>query len=62
MLMNPHISSHLADDRRRDMLADAQRRSLVRRVSADPESTRQLTGRLGRIRRAVAQPRTSGLA
>ena len=62
MIMNPHISSHLADERQRDMLADAQRSSLVRRVSAGTESTWQLTGRLGRRWRPVAQPRTAALA
>jgi hypothetical protein len=48
MFMNPYISSQLADERRRDMLADAQHRSLIRRIPADPASTRQLSQRLRR--------------
>jgi hypothetical protein len=61
MLMNPHISRQLADARRRDMLADAQHRSLVRWVSIGPGSTRQLTQHLRRLR-AVARPGTAALA
>lgn len=62
MLTNHHFSSYLADERRRDMLAAAQHRSLVRRLSASPGTTRQLTGRLSRRLRAVAQPRTAAPA
>jgi hypothetical protein len=62
MFMNPYISSRLADERRRDMLADAQHRSLVRRACADPGSTWQLTQRLHRHLRVTARPRTAAVA
>ena len=62
MLMNPCISSQLADERRRDMLADAQHRSLVRQASAHSGTTRQLTQRLRRHLRADARPRTAAAA
>ncbi|HEY6297403.1 MAG TPA: hypothetical protein VIX15_17220 [Streptosporangiaceae bacterium] len=55
MFINPEISSQLANEHRRDLLADAQQQSFARQVQAEgPASHRQpLTYRLWRRLRPV---------
>jgi hypothetical protein len=58
--MHPEITKQLADEHRRDMLADAQNRRLVRQFDGDRGTARHrqpLTYRLWRRLRPVARPR-----
>ena len=61
MFINPQISKQLADEHRRDLMADAQQHSLVqqaRAVAAGTAKHRQpLTSRLWRRLRPVILPR-----
>ncbi len=60
MFMNPEISRQLADERRRDMLADAQQQSFARKFQAESGTARHrrpLTYRLWRRLRPVTRPR-----
>jgi len=54
-MMNPYISRQLADQRRRDMLDDAQRHRLVRQCQSETVTARDLTQRLRRRLRAIAR-------
>ena len=53
MVTNPHITSRLAGQRQRDILADAQHHGLTRRLCGQPAATqhRERPGR--RLRRAL---------
>lgn len=53
MVTNPHITSRLAGQRQRDILADAQHHGLTRRLRGQPAATqhRERPGR--RLRRAL---------
>ena len=62
MSMHPHTMKQLGDERRRDMMADAQRQSLARQVSAEPRSTHQVTQRLRLRLRAIARLRPAAQA
>jgi hypothetical protein len=62
MSLHPYTSKQLADERRRDMLAQAQHQSLVRQVSAEPRSTQQLTQRLRLRLRTILRPRPAAQA
>jgi hypothetical protein len=60
MFMNPQISKQLADEHRRDLLADAQQQGLVRQVRAQRGTARHrqpLIDRLWRRVRPVTSPR-----
>ena len=60
MFINPQISRQLADERRRDLVADDQQQTLARQVRAGsgPAGHRQrLTNRLWRRVRPVTRPR-----
>jgi hypothetical protein len=60
MFINPEISKQLADEHRRDLLADAAQQSLARKVKAQPKTARPrqpLTNRLWRRLRPVTSPR-----
>jgi hypothetical protein len=60
MFINPQISKQLADEHRRDLLADAQQQSFARQVQASPATARRrqpLTSRLWRRLRPVTSPR-----
>jgi hypothetical protein len=61
-MMNPHISKQIVDEHRRDLLANAQRQSLVRQFSAEPRSAQSLAQRLSRRLRAIARPRPAAVA
>jgi hypothetical protein len=60
MFLNPQISRQLADEHRRDLIADAQQQTLARqaRTASGTTSHRQpLTSRLWRRLRPVTRPR-----
>ena len=60
MFMNPEISSQLATEHRRDLLADAQQQSFARQIQAQPGTAprrQPLTLRLWRRLRPVTNPR-----
>jgi hypothetical protein len=56
MYMHPEISKQLADERRRDMLTDAQNDRLARQARTAPHR-QPLTYRLWRRLRPVTRPR-----
>ena len=59
MFMNPEISRQLADEHRRDLLADAQQQSFARQFQAESGAARHrqpLTYRLWRRLRPVSSP------
>jgi hypothetical protein len=51
--MPPHMSSQLADERRREMLAQAERQHRVRMVAALARASRRAERAERRMRRAV---------
>jgi hypothetical protein len=60
MFLNPQISKQLADEHRRDLLADAQQQSFVSKVKAESGTAghrQPLTDRLWRRLRPVSSPR-----
>jgi hypothetical protein len=60
MFINPQISAQLADEHRRDLLADAAQQSLARKFKAESGTARPrqpLTDRLWRRLRPVSRPR-----
>jgi hypothetical protein len=61
MFINPQISKQLADEHRRDLLADARQNSLARQVQVAASGTARrrlpLTSRLWRRLRPVSSPR-----
>jgi hypothetical protein len=58
MFLNPQISKQLADEHRRDLIADAQQQTLARKAGSGTTSHRQpLTNRLWRRLRPVTRPR-----
>jgi hypothetical protein len=60
MFINPQISSQLANEHRRDLLADAQQQSFTRQVRAGAGTTKDrqpLSARLWRRLRPVTRPR-----
>jgi hypothetical protein len=62
MFINPQISKQLADEHRRDLLADAQVQSFARKVQAESGTARYrqpLTYRLWRRLRPVSSPVSS---
>jgi hypothetical protein len=65
MFMNPYISSQLAAERQRDMLAHAQHHRLIRRLHAEARAVRhreQSKRRLRRAPRTAARLRTAAQA
>ena len=60
MFINPEISKQLANEHRRDLLADAQQQSFARQVQAEAGTARHrqpLTYRLWRRLRPASSPR-----
>jgi hypothetical protein len=60
MFLNPQISKQLADEHRRDLIADAQQESFARQFQAGSGTAKQrqpLTNRLWRRLRSVIRPR-----
>jgi hypothetical protein len=60
MFLNPQISKQLADEHRRDLLADAQQQTFARQVRTGSGTDRHrqpLTNRLWRRLRPVSSPR-----
>jgi hypothetical protein len=60
MFINPEISKQLADEHRRDLIADAQQQSFARQFrteSGTAQPSRRLTSRLWRRLRPVTRPR-----
>jgi len=60
MSIHPQISKQLADEHRRDLMADAAQRSLARKIKAESGTARPrqpLTDRLWRRLRPVSSPR-----
>jgi hypothetical protein len=60
MFINPQISKQLADEHRRDLLADARQQRFVRQVKAESGTARRrqpLTDRLWRRLRPAGSPR-----
>ena len=53
MYMPPHMGSQLASERRREMLAQAQRQHQVRKVAALARASRRAERAERRMRRAV---------
>ena len=65
MFLNPQISKQLADEHRRDLIADARQQTLARqaRAGSGPAKDRQpLTYRLWRRLRPVTSPRLEAQA
>jgi hypothetical protein len=59
MFIHPEISKQLADEHRRDLMADAAQQSFARKVRAESGTAhrRPLTDRLWRRLRPVTSPR-----
>ncbi len=60
MFINPQISKQLADEHRRDLLADAEIQSFARKVQAESKTAQHrqpLTYRLWRRLRPATRPR-----
>jgi hypothetical protein len=60
MFINPEISRQLANEHRRDLLADAAKQSLARQIRTESRTTQPrqpLTNRLWRRLRPVTRPR-----
>ena len=60
MFLNPQITKQLADEHRRDLIADAQQQTLARQIRAGSGTDRHrqpLTDRLWRRLRPVTRPR-----
>ena len=60
MFINPQISKQLADEHRRDLIADAQQQTFARQVrtgSGTAKARQPLTNRLWRRLRPVTSPR-----
>jgi hypothetical protein len=61
-MLNPHTTKLIAGEHRRDLLASAQRQSLVQQFSAEPKSAQPITQRLRLSLRAVIRPRPAAHA
>ena len=57
MFLNPQISKQLADEHRRDLMADARQQSFARQVRAASGPAKPLGYRLWHRLRPVASPR-----
>lgn len=58
MFLNPQISKQLADEHRRDLIADARQQSFARQAGSGTATQRQsLSYRLWRRLRPVTSPR-----